>query len=264
MVIVCTLNSKEKHFARTYLFLQGRIVKVIHQRILALVGLVFAIATLGIVTQHYATLDWLITEETYVRNAVESSPLQCWLISFAIYLCLSLIPGTAGKSVVAGWLFGFWAAVLMVDLALTLAALITFFVSRFIFRESIEARFGISLVRFRSKLESQAGFYLLSLRLLHTPFSFLNYAAGATSIVPVRTFWWTTQLGLLPSTMIFVCAGSRVPALSVVAEKGPIALLDGPLIAALLATSMLPFLLRAITAVVQRVYGKGYNSRGSR
>lgn len=238
-------------------------MKVIHQRILALVSLVVAIATLGIVAQHYANLEWLIAEETYVRNAVDSNPLQSWLIGFLLCLCLSLIPGTAGKSVIAGWLFGFWAAVLMVDLALTLAALITFFASRFIFRESIEARFGVSLIRFRNKLESRAGFYLLSLRLLHTPFSFLNYAAGATSIVPVRTFWWTTQLGLLPSTMIFVCAGSRVPALSVVAEKGPIALLDGPLIAALLATSILPLILRAITAVVQRAYGKRYTSRSS-
>ena len=225
-----------------------------HLRILALVALILSIATFGIVAHRYASLQWFIAEETFLRSAVEANPIQSWLIGFGIYLGLSLIPGTAGKSVIAGWLFGFWAAVAMVDVALTTAAMATFYVSRFIFRESIEARFGLQLARFRSQLESQAGFYLLSLRLLHTPYSFLNYASGATSIVPASTFLWTTQLGLLPSTMVFVCVGTRVPALSVVAKQGPIALLDGPLIAALVATTCLPFILRLITAIIKKIY----------
>jgi uncharacterized membrane protein YdjX (TVP38/TMEM64 family) len=223
-------------------------VKVIHQRILALVGLISLVATLGILAHHYTSLRWLIAEETYLLGAVQANPVRSWLLGFAIYLGLSLIPGTPGKSVVAGWLFGFWAGVLLVDVALTTAAMATFFASRFIFREVIESRFGLQLNRFRKKMESEAGFYLLSLRLLHTPYSALNYASGATSIVPAGTFLWTTQIGLLPSTMIFVCVGTRIPRLSVVAEKGPMALLDGQLMAALLATSMLPFILRAIIA----------------
>lgn len=229
-------------------------MKVIHQRILALVGLIVVVATLGIVAHQYSSLQWLIAEETYLLDAVHAHPVRFWLLGFALYLSLSLIPGTAGKSVIAGWLFGFWAGVLMVDVALTTAAMATFFASRFIFREAIDARFGIQLDRFRRKMESDAGFYLLSLRLLHTPYSFLNYASGATSIVPASTFLWTTQVGLLPSTMVFVCAGTRVPRLSVVAEKGPIALLDGPLFAALLASFLLPFILRAIAAIIKKLF----------
>ena len=194
-----------------------------------------------------------MAEETYLLRAVQANPVRSWLIGFTLYFGLSLIPGTAGKSVIAGWLFGFWAGVLMVDVALTAAAMATFFASRFIFRDAIESRFGIQLDRFRKKVHADAGFYLFSLRLLHTPYSFLNYASGATSIVPASTFLWTTQLGLLPSTMVFVCVGTRVPRLSVVAEKGPIALLDGPLFAALLATSLLPFILRAIAAIIKKL-----------
>ena len=235
-------------------------MKVIHQRILALVGLVVVVATLGIVAHQYSSLQWLIAEETYLLSAVQANPVRSWLIGFVLYLGLSLIPGTAGKSVIAGWLFGFWAGVLMVDVALTAAAMTTFFASRFIFREAIESRFGLQLDRFRRKMESDAGFYLLSLRLLHTPYSALNYASGATSIVPAGTFLWTTQVGLLPSTMVFVCVGTRIPRLSVVAEKGPIALLYGPLMAALLATSTLPFILRAITTAVRKSYVRTPNA----
>ena len=228
-------------------------MKGIHQRILASIAVVVIIATLGMLAQQYTSLEWFVAEETHLRDAVDSHPVKSWLIGFALYICLSLIPGTAGKSVVAGWFFGIWAGVLMVDLALTVAAMVTFFASRFIFREYVESRFGVHLVQFRHKTETQAGFYLLTLRFLHTPFSFLNYAAGATNIVPARTFLWTTPLGLLPSTIIFVFAGTRVPALSVIAKKGPLALLDGTLIAALLATATLPIILRGLVKIVQRI-----------
>lgn len=227
-------------------------MKGIHQRILASVAVVVIITTLGMLAQQYASVEWFVAEETHLRQVVSSHPVKSWLIGFALYIGLSLIPGTAGKSVVAGWFFGIWAGVLMVDLALTAAAAVTFYASRFIFREHVESRFGVHLDRFRRKVEAQAGFYLLTLRFLHTPFSFLNYAAGATNIVPARTFLWTTLLGLLPSTIIFVYAGTRIPALSMIAKNGPLALLDGTLIVALLATATLPVILRSIVRLVGR------------
>jgi len=219
---------------------------------LASAAVVLIIAISGVVAHQYTSLEWLVTEETRLRQAVQAHPVKLWFIGFALYTGLSLIPGIAGKSIIAGWFFGLVGGVLMVDLALTAAAMMTFFASRFIFRESVEARFGVHLVQFRQRVDAQPGFYLLTLRLLHTPFSVLNYAAGATGIVPPRTFWWTTQLGLLPSTIILVYAGTRVPALSVIADKGPLALLDGTLLAGLLATAALPVMLRMIVNSIRR------------
>ena len=219
---------------------------------LASAAVVLIIAISGVVAHQYTPLEWLVTEETRLRQAVQAHPVKLWFIGFALYTGLSLIPGIAGKSIIAGWFFGLVGGVLMVDLALTAAAMMTFFASRFIFRESVEARFGVHLVQFRQRVDAQPGFYLLTLRLLHTPFSVLNYAAGATGIVPPRTFWWTTQLGLLPSTIILVYAGTRVPALSVIADKGPLALLDGTLLAGLLATAALPVMLRMIVNSIRR------------
>ncbi len=227
-------------------------MKGIHYRILASLAVVAIIAFLGVMAQRYASLDWLVARETHLRKLVRIHPLNTWLIGLVIYTCLSLIPGLSGKSVVVGWLFGFWAAVLMIDLALTGAALITFFASRFLFREAVEARFGIHLGHFRRKLDDSAGFYLLMLRFLHAPFSFVNYAAGATNIVPAWTFWWTTQLGLLPGTMVFAFAGTRIPALSVIAERGVLSLLDRSLIAALLTIAILPIFIRWIAALIRR------------
>ncbi len=226
-------------------------MKVIHQRILASLAVVIVITTLGVIARRHTSLHAIVDQEMYLRDLVQSYPLRSWLIGLVVYVGLSLIPGTSGKSVVFGWLYGFWPAVLMVDLALTIAALATFFVSRFLFREAIEARFGVHLTRFKKKLETSAGFYLLMLRLAHAPFSFVNYGSGATNIVPAKTFWWTTQLGMLPGTMVFVFAGTRIPALSIIAERGVLTLLDVSLIAALVATFIMPVFIRWIARLIR-------------
>ena len=227
-------------------------MKGIHRRILAALIVVAAIVTLGLIAQRYASMDWLIAQENQLRLNVAANPLQAWLIGLVVYVGLSLIPGTSGKAVIFGWLFGFWAAVIMVDMALTAAAMATFYLSRFLFRDAVEARFSIHLDDFRKKLESNAGFYLLMIRLLHAPFSFVNYGSGATNLVPVSTFFWTTAVGLLPGTMIFVFAGTRIPTLSVIAEQGAVALLDQKLIAALVATGILPLVIRGATWFIRR------------
>lgn len=234
-------------------------MKNIQRRILASIIVIVTIVTLGMLARHYTSVDWLIAQEAQVREYVRANPVRSFLMGFMVYTCLSLIPGTSGKSVVFGWLYGFWTALVLVDMALTVAALLTFLVSRYLFREAVEERFHVQLGYFRKKLESNAGFYLLTIRLLHAPFSFVNYGSGATNIVPVSTFWWTTQLGLVPGTMVFVFAGTRIPTLSVIAEHGVVALLDSTLIAALITTSALPVVIRGISALIRRGFSRRHD-----
>jgi len=227
-------------------------MKGLHKRILASFVLVAIITVLGLMARQFTSLEWLVAQESELRRQIQASPVLAWLSGFVVYACLSLIPGTSGKSVVFGWLFGFWMGLLLVDFALTAAAMVTFFASRFLFRETIEARFGMHLVRLQKKLEAEASFYLLTLRLLHTPFSFVNYGAGATTVISPKTFWWTTQLGILPGSMVFVFAGARIPSLALVAKHGPLALLDPVLMAALMVTGLLPLLGRVIVGGIRR------------
>jgi len=191
-------------------------------------------------------MEWLVDHETRVREFVRMQPGNAWLIGFLFYICLSLVPGTAGKAIICGWVYGFWPATILVDGALTIAAIVTFFASRFLFRETIESHFGVYLEVFRRNSKTNVGYYLLMLRLFHTPFNFVNYVAGATNIVSTKTFWWTTQLGLLPATMIFVYAGTQIPSLAKIAERGIWALFDAKLLVALIAPSILTVLIRQV------------------
>jgi len=219
-------------------------MRQVHRIILASTGVVIILVVFGLIAQRYSSMEFLVRYESNLREFVRIKPIQSWIIGFVLYAFLSLIPGTVGKAFVCGWVFGFWPAIILVDGALTLAALLTFFASRLLLRDAIESRFGVYLEVFRRNSESNVGFYLLMLRLLHTPFSFVNYVAGATNVVPTKTFWWTTQLGLLPATMIFVYAGTQIPSLAMIVDRGAYALLDAKLLIALIAPAILTPMVR--------------------
>jgi uncharacterized membrane protein YdjX (TVP38/TMEM64 family) len=215
----------------------------VRNRLLAMIIVILVIGVLGFLTRQFGSMEWLVENETRMREFVQLYPWQGWLLGLAIYTAFSLVPGTAGKSVVFGWVFGFWQGVLMVDIGLTIAAMGGFFASRFIVRDAVNARFSGLVEKLDRSLKRDGAFYLLMIRLAHVPYSFVNYAAGATS-VPLRTFCWTTSLGILPGTMIFVFVGTRIPTLAELSEKGVWQLFDPLLFAVLAATIAFPVLIR--------------------
>ena len=95
-----------------------------------------------------------------------------------------------------------------------------FLLSRFLFRDTIQSKFGDRLASFNQSLEKEGPFYLFTLRLIPAvPFFVINAVMGLTPI-KTRTFWWVSQLGMLAGTFVYVYAGSSVPNLQTLADKG--------------------------------------------
>lgn len=215
--------------------------------------LVLAIlAVIGVLMSRYTSLDWLVDNDNWLRQTIAHSPITAGLIAFVIYVVVSLVPGTAGKSIVLGWLFGIVGGVLIVNFALVAAAVIAFLLSRHYFRDAVQSRFAFYLRPIQSRMQTDGAWSMLLLRLAHAPFTFMNYAAGAGTELPLRTFWWTTQLGLLPGNLVFVYAGTRLPTLEELLRVGPLGLLDASMIAALLSTAVVPFLIRKLLLGLRR------------
>jgi uncharacterized membrane protein YdjX (TVP38/TMEM64 family) len=191
----------------------------------------------------YVSLDDLIDQETQFRTALAANPGRSFIIGFCIYTVIALVPGTGGKAIVFGWLFGFWQAVTIVTAGLTIAAMAIFLLSRYLFRESIERRYTDSLALMNKRLLKKGAFYLVTLRMIHAPFSIVNPVSGA-SRVRTWTFLWTTVVGSLPANALWVYVGIRLPSLRELADSGPISFIDLPLIGALLVCGALPFLIR--------------------
>jgi len=201
------------------------------------------LATLAWYLNNYVSIDELADQERRLRAFIALNPWRSFVIGFCIYTVMALVPGTGGKAIAYGWLFGFWQAVTIVTVGLTIAAMVMFSLSRYLIRESIERRYTANLSLMNKHLEKEGAFYLITLRMLHAPFSIVNPVSGA-SRVQTWTFFWTTVVGLLPANTIWVYVGIRLPSLHELARSGPESFIDLPLLGALVVCGTMPFLIR--------------------
>jgi uncharacterized membrane protein YdjX (TVP38/TMEM64 family) len=207
---------------------------------------VAVIAVLGIgwyLAREHFRLDVLANQETRLRTAIDAHPAASILIALLVYILLTFVPATAGKALVAGWLFGIWKGMLLVNVGLTIAAIGMFWLSRYLLRERMRSHMGIYLARLDVLLERDGAFYLFALRMMHAPYTFLNYAMGATAL-PTRSFWWATQLGMLPGNLLFAYAGARLPTLREAGDEGLSSVATPGLIAAFVAVGLFPLVAR--------------------
>ncbi len=215
----------------------------IPRRLLFAILLLIVVLTGGIVVRYVPDLDWIAQREDMLRSKITSYPITCHVLGLVFYMGLSFIPGTAGKSIVVGWFFGFVAALLIVEIGLTAAAVLSFLIGRFLVRHVLHRRWQIYLRWLSKKFAQEGAFYLIWLRMAHAPFTLVNYGAGATNI-PLTTFWWTTHVGILPATIVYTFAGSRIPNIREVATEGLWATIDPWLLFVLVVIAILPALFR--------------------
>ena len=207
------------------------------------------------VLRRHLTLESLVEHESLLRHRIEQAPLTMAFFGFAIYVAVTLIPGTAGKAVVFGWLYGAVLGTIVINSALTAAALIMFAISRYFLRDLVRYRFEPQLRRLDAQLDRHGTTVLLVLRLAHTPYTLLNYLLGTTEM-SMSTFWWGTQLGMLPANAVLAYAGSRLPSLTEVSRHGLSSLLTIDLAVALVLLSCVPLVVQySVTAFWRRRHG---------
>ena len=209
--------------------------------VLAIAGVL--LIALAWYVNRYISLQELAEEESRLRAYITANPLFSFVVGFGIYSGLTLVPGTGGKAIVWGWLFGFWQAVTIVTIGLTLGAMVIFFLSRYLFQESIERRFIHFVALMNKHLEEEGAYYLLALRMAHVPYSIVNPVSGASRI-RAWTFLWTTVAGLLPANAIWVYVGVRLPSLHELASNGAGSFIDLPLFLAMIGCAALPHVVR--------------------
>ncbi|AKS42014.1 FAD-dependent oxidoreductase [Wenzhouxiangella marina] len=172
--------------------------------------------------------------------------LAVYIILYVIMAALS-VPGAAVMTLAGGALFGLLAGTIAVSFASSIGATLVFLAARFLFRDSIEKRFGQRLEAINRGVERDGAFYLLALRLVPVfPFWLINLLMALTRLKP-WTFYWVSQLGMLPATLVFVNAGTQ---LAQVDSLGDV--LSPGLIGALALLGLLPLLLRWLLGLLQR------------
>ncbi|MFQ2084465.1 FAD-dependent oxidoreductase [Aeromonas veronii] len=205
-----------------------------------LIGAFFAL-DLG----RYLTLDALQAQQAAVAQWVDSHFVSASLLFVLIYVlstALSL-PGASLLTLGGSAVFGVAWGLLLVSFASTLGATLAFLSARFLLRDWVEQRFGDKLATFHSGMAKEGAFYLLSLRLIPVfPFFLVNLLMGLTPI-RVSTYYWVSQLGMLPGTFVYVLAGSELGQLT---STGNI--LSPGLMVALTLLGLMPWLVKKLTS----------------
>ena len=216
------------------------------------IAVVFGIFGVGIwVMQYWITLDKLAEKELSLRAWGLSHPWFSVLLGILVYVLITglSLPGATLTTLVFGWFFGFWRGLVVVSLGSTAGATVAFLLSRFLFRTWIRERFGERFRNVTENFERDGPYYLFTLRLIPiVPFFVINMVMGLTSI-RARTFWWVSQLGMLPATVAYVYAGASIPSLNTLVDEGIVSVMNWQLFLALVVIGLLPIAIKRIIKV---------------
>ncbi|MEO8837600.1 MAG: FAD-dependent oxidoreductase, partial [Herbaspirillum sp.] len=139
-------------------------------------------------------------------------PVQAAAIYFLIYVAITAlsIPGAAVMTLAGGAVFGLAIGTLIVSFASAIGATLAFLVARYLLRDWVHKRFARLLGTIDAGMHRDGIFYLLTLRLVPAlPFFAVNLLMGTTAM-PVRTYYWVSQLGMLVGTIVYVNAGTQL------------------------------------------------------
>lgn len=199
--------------------------------------------------QHMTLAEIKLTQAAFAAR-YNAQPMQTTLLYFACFTFLTAccLPGAALLMLVAGAGFGtFWGSVVAVA-ASAAGATLTMLASRHLLRSRIEARYSNLLGDVNRGLANGGVLYLLSLRLLPViPFVPLNLLCGLTRL-PLTVFVFTSLVGMLPGTVLFVNAGAQLGAVGSLGD-----VLTPGLFGALVVLGLLPLATQAALRAQQKL-----------
>lgn len=144
-----------------------------------------------------------IVEDNYALSVVG-------YILFYIVVVAFSVPGAIILTLSGGFLFGTILGAIYVNVGATTGAALAFLFFRYLAGEWVQNKYKDKLDKFNRELSENGYRYLLALRLIPVfPFFLINICAGLTKI-PLRTFVWTTSLGILPGSLVYAFAGSQL------------------------------------------------------
>ncbi len=178
--------------------------------VIAIVAVVLLFKILGL--GQYLTLDYLKASQDKFSQLYGENKLAVIAGYMIIYIAVTALslPGAAVMTLAGGAMFGFWIGFVVVSFASTIGATLACFVARFLMRDWVQNKFGEKLSTMNTGIEKEGAFYLFSLRLVPIfPFFVINLTMGMTTM-KLLTFYWVSQIGMLPGTMVYINAGKEL------------------------------------------------------
>jgi uncharacterized membrane protein YdjX (TVP38/TMEM64 family) len=119
--------------------------------------------------------------------------------------------------------------------------------ARYVLRDVVRRHFGRRLGGLDAGLERDGVLYLLMVRLVPAiPFFLVNVGMALTRM-PAWRYYWVSQLGMLPGSLVFANAGRRLSEI-----ESPADVLSPGVLASLVALALLAFVSRKAAEALRK------------
>lgn len=169
---------------------------------------------------HYLSLAELKHRQHDIIRFYVQNPVLTVVIYSIFYVLVTALswPGATVITLAGGALFGLFWGTVIVSFASTIGATLAFFAARLLFRDKIEHHYGNFLKQVNDGMAREGAYYLFSLRLIPLfPFFAVNLLMGLTQIKPY-TYFWVSQVGMLPGTVLYVNAGLQLATIETLSD----------------------------------------------
>jgi len=195
----------------------------------------------------YLTLDYLQQSQERLAGLYAARPLAViasYMLIYILATALSL-PGAVVMTLAGGALFGLVVGTIVISFASTIGATLACLVSRFLLRDWVQKKFGERLRPINNGIEKEGGFYLFTMRLVPAfPFFLINLAMGMTRI-SLFQYYWVSQIGMLPGTIVYVNAGKELAKIDSVSG-----ILSPSLIASFALLGLFPLTVKKVMGII--------------
>jgi pyruvate/2-oxoglutarate dehydrogenase complex dihydrolipoamide dehydrogenase (E3) component/uncharacterized membrane protein YdjX (TVP38/TMEM64 family) len=212
--------------------------------LLAGIGAFFAL-DLG----RFFSLAYIKESQGAIFDLHAQRPLLVALVFFSVYVAITALslPGAAIMTLAGGAIFGLFWGTVIVSFASTLGATLAMLAARYLFRDTLQQRFGNKLAEVDKGIARDGAFYLFTLRLIPVmPFFVLNLLMGLTRM-KTWTYFWVSQVGMAAGTLVYVNAGTQLARIDSLKS-----ILSPALIGSFVLLGLLPLIVKKVLAIVQR------------
>lgn len=147
-----------------------------------------------------------------LQTQYKESPAQFILLYFSFYIVLTTfsIPVALLLGLLSGFIFEVHIAVLLISFASSIGATMAMLISRYLINDYVNSKYNKQVSVINTELDLHGSYYLFALRMSPIfPFFIINAAFGVTNI-KIWVFYFVSQLGMLPGTLIIILIGSEL------------------------------------------------------
>lgn len=168
----------------------------------------------------HMTITSLKTNREILHALVENNYLLavCYYIGIYVMFGALSFPFVSLVTMAGGFLFGTLAGSVYTVIGATVGGSIAFLMYRYFFAAWVREQYGHRLVTFNQEFESNGASYLVIMRLIAVIPFFVANALASVAPITLKTFMWTTAVGVMPSALIYSFAGQQLDTINSVGD----------------------------------------------